>query len=227
MLVLFDIDGTLLRARGVGVQSMALAFKRLHDLEVDTAVLDTGGRLDPHLFSELHEQHDIPFQGDTVAAYQDAYVKEMLTAFEDRSWSKTMPGSIEMVKAVNEHPEHTSAVLTGNIEATSWLKLADAGFERDWFEFGVFGDEGETRRDLPVVARERHRKLTGELLDPSRIVVIGDTPHDVDCARHSGCRVIAVATGSASYETLREHQPDLLLKDLQDTQQVMAWLLDR
>ena len=127
MLVLFDIDGTLLRARGVGVQSMELAFKRLHDLEVDTAVLDTGGRLDPHLFSELHEQHDIPFQGDTVAAYQDAYVKEMLTAFEDRSWSKTMPGSIEMVKAVNEHPEHTSAVLTGNIEATSWLKLAGRG----------------------------------------------------------------------------------------------------
>jgi phosphoglycolate phosphatase len=227
MLVLFDIDGTLLRARGVGVQSMERAFKRLHDLQVDTSLLDTGGRLDPHLFNELHDQHDIPFRGETVTAYQDAYVREMARAFEDRSWSHAMPGSIEMARAVHEHPELVSAVLTGNIEATSWLKLKDAGFERDWFEFGVFGDEGETRRDLPVVARRRHQEQTGTLLDPDRIVIIGDTPHDIDCAHHSGCRVIAVATGSASIETLREHQPDLLLESLEDTQQVLDWLLDR
>lgn len=227
MLVLFDIDGTLLRARGVGLQSMRLAFKRVHDLEVDTTCLDTGGRLDPHLFVELHEQHDIAFQGETASAYRDAYVGEMMTAFEGRSWSHPMPGSLKMARSVHEHPELTSAVLTGNIEATSWLKIKDAGFDRDWFEFGVFGDEGETRRDLPVVARRRHQEQTGTLLDPDRIVIIGDTPHDIDCAHHSGCSVIAVATGSASIETLREHQPDLLLESLEDTQQVLDWLLDR
>lgn len=227
MLVLFDIDGTLLRSRGIGLRSMERAFLELHGTTVDTSVLSTGGRLDPHLFRELLEQRDIHPDEAALSALGEAYAREMHRAFETENWSHALPGAVAVARAVHEDPDLTSALLTGNIEATARLKLVDAGFEEAWFAFGVWGDEGETRRHLPAVARERHRRMGGSELSPERVVVIGDTPHDIDCARHGGHLVVAVATGACSADELSAHEPDLLLEDLEDGGRLLAWLRSR
>ena len=224
MLILFDIDGTLLRARGIGLRSMEEALLELHGIPVDTSTIKCGGRLDPHIFREISEKHDLPTHDDALIAFRDAYVARMAHAFDMDTWSNALPGAVDLVHRVHLHPELTCALMTGNIEPTSWMKIQDAGFERDWFEFGVFGDEGATRRDLPTVARARHRELTGEELPPNQIVVIGDTEHDIDCAHHCGCRAVAVASGMSPIEELRRHQPELLLESLVDGDHVMQAL---
>jgi len=225
MLILFDIDGTLLRARGIGLRSMEEALFELHGVPVDTSTIKCGGRLDPHIFLELSEKHDLPTHEDALIAFRDAYVARMAHAFDMDSWSLALPGAVELVRRVHTQPDMTCALMTGNIEPTSWMKLQDAGFERDWFEFGVFGDEGATRRDLPSIAKARHRELTGEELAANQIVVIGDTEHDIDCARHCGCRSVAVASGTCSAEELRVHDPDVLLDSLTDGERIMRTLV--
>lgn len=224
MLVLFDIDGTLLRSRGIGIQSMEQALEELHGVPVDARSVDVSGRLDPHVFLEICEHHDLPTHEDAMRAFREAYVARMAHAFEMGTWSKAMPGAIDLVRAVHEHPEITSAVLTGNIEPTSWMKLEDAGFDRTWFDFGVFGDEGETRRELPPIARARHHDRSGHLLDPKQTVVIGDTPKDVDCAHHSGCVAIAVATGQIPIAELHASGADLVLETLEETAEILKWI---
>ena len=136
-----------------------------------------------------------------------------------------MPGAVDTVHAAHQHPEITSAILTGNIEPTSWIKLADAGFERSWFSFGVFGDEAETRRGLPPLAHSRYQDLFGHQIQPSETIVIGDTPKDVDCAHNAGCRAIAVATGMSSIDDLRETGADLVIDSLEDTAMVIEWIV--
>ena len=224
MLVLFDIDGTLLRSRGIGIRSMEEALEELHGVPVNARSVDVSGRLDPHVFKEICEHHDLPSHADALQAFREAYVARMACAFEMDTWSNAMPGAIDLVRIVHDHPEITSAVMTGNIEPTSWMKLEDAGFDRTWFEFGVFGDEGETRRDLPVVARARHQDRSGLLVDPRQTIVIGDTPKDVDCAHHSGCIAIAVATGQIPIADLHASGADLVLESLEQTDTILDWI---
>ena len=227
MLILFDVDGTLLRSRGIGLRSMKEAVFEMHGVEVDPSSMDTGGRLDPHLFHELLSSHDLPSEPEHLQSLSKAYVDRMHHHFSRETWSDPLPGARELVESVHEHDTLTASVLTGNIEQTCWLKLADAGFPQGWFEFGVFGDEGATRRDLPEIGLERYQLATGRTIEPHEAVIIGDTAHDIDCARHNGCGVIAVATGKTSMADLEEAGPDLTLESLEDTDTIIEWLLQR
>ena len=152
MLILFDVDGTLLRSRGVGLKSMQEAIEQLHGLSVDPSTLDTGGRLDHHLFRELLQLADLPDDEEAINELQRVYIERMEHHFSIDTWAGPLEGAQALVQAVHEQDDLCSAVLTGNIEPTCWLKLRDAGFKRAWFDFGVFGNEGLHRRDLPPVA---------------------------------------------------------------------------
>lgn len=224
MLILFDVDGTLLRSRGVGLKSMQEAIEQLHGISVDPSTLDTGGRLDHHLFRELLQLAGLPDDQESIQHLQRVYIERMQHHFSIDTWAAPLDGAQTLVQAVHEQDDLCSAVLTGNIEETCWLKVRDAGFRREWFDFGVFGDEGLHRRDLPRVALRRYQQLRGTTLDPQRVVVIGDTPHDVDCALHSGCRVIAVTTGKSSREDLEQSGAHLVVDSLTDVEELLRWI---
>ena len=224
MLVLFDVDGTLLRSRGVGLKSMQEAIERLHGISVDPRSLDTGGRLDHHLFKELLELAELPHDSDAMEALQRVYIERMQHHFSVDTWSGALEGARTLVEAVHQDDRLCSAVLTGNLAETCWLKVEDAGFRKEWFDFGVFGDEGLHRRDLPQVALRRYQEARGSTIDPARVVVIGDTPHDVDCALHSGCRVIAVATGQSSRSDLEQSGAHLVVDSLTDIEGLLRWI---
>ena len=226
MLILFDVDGTLLRSRGVGLKSMKEAIEQLHEVSVDPRVLNTGGRLDNHLFRELLELGGLASDSATIGELSRAYVQRMKHHFSQDSWSNPLPGGRELVQAVHEDETLCGALLTGNIEETCWLKLEDAGYDRQWFEFGVYGNEGEHRRDLPVIAMQRYQTMHHRSIRPEDVVVIGDTPHDVDCARHSGCRSVGVATGMSSTEELLQSQASLVVDELTDLESLLGWVKD-
>ncbi|MED6307215.1 MAG: hypothetical protein VX563_04345, partial [Planctomycetota bacterium] len=112
ILVLFDVDGTLLRSRGVGLKSMQEAIRIIHGTEVDPSRLQTGGRLDHHLFRELLELGDLPTDPVAVGRLQEVYVDRMRHHFRNDTWSNSLQGAHELVRRVHEDDTLCSAVLT-------------------------------------------------------------------------------------------------------------------
>ena len=123
------------------------------------------------------------------------------------------PGVLGILQEAHQRPELVQALLTGNIEKGARLKLTRYGVNH-FFSFGAFADDSSVRNELGPHAKRRAKELVGEEFSPERIFVIGDTPHDVACARAIGAKAIAVATGSFSAEQLRECGADAVFTDL-------------
>jgi phosphoglycolate phosphatase-like HAD superfamily hydrolase len=138
---------------------------------------------------------------------------------------KVLPGVRETLEALAAHPRYESALLTGNIKPMAQLKMELVGLDHFFTLPGAFGDESHNRRDLPARAAERIRKHLQMDLAPEQFIVIGDTPNDIDCARHFGARAVAVGTGRMfSRAEILECKPDALLPDLADTDLVLETL---
>jgi phosphoglycolate phosphatase len=213
MLVLFDIDGTLLRTHSAGLRAMAAATKRLHGIDnVSFENIQTAGRLDPLIWKDLFDAHGLETSDAHHDSFRATYGEELARIFAEEKPAVAMPGVHEAVAYVHNHPEMTCALLTGNYPETGWMKLREIGFTENDFVFGTWGTEAPTRRGLPPVALQRH----GGTLAPEHALIIGDTPADIDCAHASGCRVLAVATGNSDVEELQAHNPDALMADLGD-----------
>jgi phosphoglycolate phosphatase-like HAD superfamily hydrolase len=136
-----------------------------------------------------------------------------------------LPGVRETLETLYEHPRYESALLTGNIESMAYLKMQLVGLEKYFTLPGAFGDESHYRRDLPALAADRIRKQLGVDLAPEQFIVIGDTPNDIDCARHFGARAVAVGTGrTVVQEEIIASKPDALLPDLSDVDLVLKTL---
>ena len=143
-------------------------------------------------------------------------------------WSRVfqlLPGVRETLEAIAAHPRYRSALLTGNIEPAAYLKM-DLMELSPFFDLpGAFGDESHDRRDLPAFAAKRIQEHLGVDLEPHQFIVIGDTPNDIDCARHFGARALAVGTGRL-YRTrdLLDCKPDAFIPNLSDPDLVLQTL---
>jgi len=140
---------------------------------------------------------------------------------------EVLPGVRETLQALTEHPRYESALVTGNIKPMAYLKMELVGLDKYFTLPGAFGDESHDRRDLPALAAERIRKHLQMDLAPEQFIVIGDTPNDIECAKHFGARSLAVDTGRF-YTTndLNACQPDALLPDFSNVELVMATLAE-
>jgi phosphoglycolate phosphatase len=121
------------------------------------------------------------------------------------------------------HREHcVVGLLTGNLEPGAQHKLTAAGIGFSRFSVGAFGSDHEIRAELPAIAQRRARERLGRHFEGSAMVIVGDTPSDIQCGRPIGARAIAVATGHYTMESLAEHAPDAVFNDLSDTEAVVA-----
>ena len=124
-----------------------------------------------------------------------------------------------------QEPNVELGLLTGNYPATGRLKVEFAGLSHEHFTVNAFAGEGATRRDLPPIALRRYREKHGRDIERERVVIIGDTPHDVDCAHHNGCLCLAVATGQFTAAQLRECKADHVVESLSPVEPIVRWLL--
>ena len=217
MLVLFDIDGTLLRSRKAGLRAMQAALRELHPgHDFDFSSVSTAGRLDPLIWRDLLATHALDPDEADQDRFRATYTRKFAEIIAREEAVVALPGTHEAVAHVRDHAEVTAAILTGNYAETAWLKIEAAGFRREDFHFGTWGSEAPLRRGLPPVAMNRHHETTGRTVEPEKVLVIGDTPADIDCARANGCRSLAVATGRFDLDELAEHKPDELMADLSD-----------
>ena len=136
----------------------------------------------------------------------------------------TLPGVDATHRRLAETADVLLGLLTGNIEEGARIKLGPTGL---WphFPVGAFGSDDLDRRRLPSLAARRAHALAGYPFRPDEVVVIGDTPLDIDCARAFGAVAVAVATGRHTRTQLMDHEPDLLFDDFSDVDRVAAALL--
>jgi phosphoglycolate phosphatase-like HAD superfamily hydrolase len=215
LLVLWDIDGTLVRTAGHGRFAFEEAFRAV--VGRDPEPVDFAGRTDRQIaLTMLAGEHDhLPRVLEELAGALELRKEAM--AAEGYAY----PGVPEVLEALHRRDDVIQSLLTGNIQANAVIKLSAFGLER-WldFEVGAYGsDPHDKRSDLVAVARERAAAKYGE---PTGAVLVGDTPLDVRAAQGAGARAVAVATGFADPEALRASSPDAYLDDLSDTAAALA-----
>ena len=225
MLILFDIDGTLLLTQRAGTQSMQAATRELFGDQFTFDGVDIGGRLDPLIWADVAKANGI----EDPASHHDRFRATYLRHFQERlardPTVMVLPGVVELIEALSQETDMWLGLLTGNYPETGRMKIEAAGLDMDSFAVAVWGVDGAHRRELPVVAMEQYAAQTGRTIEAHNVVIIGDTLHDIDCARANGCRCLAVSTGMCTADELAAHEPDLLVDDLSDTSSILAWLL--
>jgi len=229
-ILLWDIDGTLIHSLRRG------AFKD-YTIPMLEEVFGTAGRLPEMIVSGMTDlqivgealKHEGFTQADIferVDHLRESYMTAMRKATGNgEEFFQVLPGVRETLRAVHEHPRYRSALVTGNIEQAAYLKMELVGLSEFFDLPGAFGDESHNRRDLPGLAYERIRKYLQLDLAREQFIVIGDTPNDIDCAKHFGARSLAVGTGRLySREDILDCKPDAMLPDFSNVDEVMQTL---
>ena len=225
-LLLFDIDGTLLSARGAGRRAVKVALERVYGTVGAIDHYDLGGKTDQRIVFDVLESAGLSRETvrDRLDEFFDAYARGLHAEIGDGRNITTLPGVAALIERLHVTDGTLLGLLTGNIEEGARIKLTPTGLW-SYFSVGAFGSDDVDRRRLPSLAARRARAMMGHAFRPEEVLVIGDTPLDIDCARAFGAVAVAVATGQHSREDLLPHEPDLLFEDLSDVDRVVDALL--
>ncbi len=225
-LILFDIDGTLLLTGRAGLRAMEATFRSLFGVDEAFTGVSAGGRTDSFLVSQALTHAGLPDTPEAHAAFRAAYVprlaEEILAPGSGRKG--IMPGVSELLEATHAHPALHLGLLTGNYREAAAVKLSYFALA-DYFAWGAFSDDSADRNALVPIARLRAEEHGVPDQARSRVIVVGDTPFDVECAAVAGARSIAVATGGHTARELADAGADVVLDDLSDTDRVLSLLL--
>jgi phosphoglycolate phosphatase-like HAD superfamily hydrolase len=164
--------------------------------------------------------HRLPATPENIAAFLDGYLHHLAEEIP-RTPGRLLPGILPLLDALQPRADIVLALLTGNLARGAEIKLRHYGVWH-YFEFGAFADDHHDRNQLGPFAQARARAQRGIEFPPERIFVLGDTPHDIACARAIGAKAIAIATGKFSQADLAAHAPDFLFDDLADSDAVLA-----
>lgn len=206
-LVLFDIDGTLVRTGGAGVKAFEETFLTVFGIQDATGTLKFAGRTDTSLVREAFLLHNIEPTEKNFRKFFHTYPTLL-----ERLLHELPGGPCEGIEAFiqqvqQNQPAPAIGLLTGNIRLGAELKLKRYGLWQH-FPFGGFADDNESRDCIAAVARERGEAVVGRRLNGAEILVIGDTPLDISCARSIGAKVLAVGTGNYTAQELAAFNPD-------------------
>ncbi|MGC8742925.1 MAG: HAD family hydrolase [Verrucomicrobiia bacterium] len=211
--ILFDIDGTLIRTLGVGVKAFAKAFNTLFKFPDVTAKMSFAGRTDTSLVKDyFHLNGYNPTEQDIENFF--ACYTFWLDHLLEQSRGGVCPGVREFINTARNLPSNPLiGLLTGNIRLGAEIKLRHFRLWQE-FEMGAFADDSEDRNEIARIAYRRACNVLGKRLSGDEIVVVGDTPHDIRCARAIGARALAVTTGGNTFQELSIHNPDWLVNNL-------------
>jgi phosphoglycolate phosphatase-like HAD superfamily hydrolase len=227
-LVLFDIDGTLLNSGGMGRAAMQRALGQVFgspgnpsyrydgktDKQIVRDVMRMEGHSDEHIDARMDSLIEIYLEGLREGAK------------EKRFNVRPLEGVPELLDELEPRKDVILGLLTGNVETGARMKLKAAGIDPDRFKINAFGSDHEHRPRLPAIAQRRASEMLGLDIAGDRLVVIGDTPADIDCGRSLGAKAIGVASGHYTVEQLESHNPYAVFSSLKDTERVLETILN-
>lgn len=227
-LLLFDIDGTLIRSNGAGRLTLAYALNKRFGTAGPLEQYNMSGKTDPRIITDLltavgitpkEIQKSLPAIYELMAEHgQDIFAEKGITA---------CVGIPELLAELNGREDVLLGLLTGNAQLTAPLKLVAAGIDPLQFRVGAYGSDAMDRNELPAIGMARANQLTGDRFDGNNTIIIGDTPADILCARAGKATAVAVASGWHAAATLAEYRPDFLFDNFGDTSRVIEALLSQ
>jgi phosphoglycolate phosphatase-like HAD superfamily hydrolase len=226
-LLLWDVDGTLVRTGGVGAAIFDVALEAVVGRR-PTFRVRMSGKTDPQIVREYLDQMGLPGSDDAIRAVLDVAEGQLAAASargELTAGGHACAGVEHVLSVLARDPRVVSTLVTGNVAPNAVLKVAAFGLDR-WLDLslGAYGSDAADRNLLVPVALGRLLADRGVRLDPRDAWVIGDTPRDLECARAGGVRCLLVATGRYEAAELATLAADAVLGDLSDTDAVLELL---
>jgi phosphoglycolate phosphatase-like HAD superfamily hydrolase len=219
--LLFDIDGTLVRTNGAGKAAMEGALRDAFGVENILDVVPYSGRTDPAIGHDLLRVHGLPVTPENLQRLTSEYLQRLPAAL-DQFGGIVLPGVRELIGELRRRDDVRLGLLTGNVIAGATIKLSFFGLWSS-FGFGGFGDGRVHRDDVAREALIQAKQRGPVALD--RCWVIGDSPHDVSCTRSIGAKALAVATGWHSLDDLAKCDPDHAIPNLSDTDALLKLMV--
>jgi phosphoglycolate phosphatase len=219
--VLFDVDGTLVRTAGSGRRALDRAFEKLWGLKNASKGVDFSGKPDQHNFREVYEKRfGRKAKASEIEAAMDAYLSflpsEVRRSVREGGY-KLIPGVKELLKALSKRPGVMVGLGTGNLEKGARIKLGPSGLNR-YFSFGGYGcDHIERHRILKAAVKRAGVRAKD-------VVIVGDTPRDIEAGRKAGFRTAVVTAGFATAAALKAAKPDHLARDFRPLDRWLGWL---
>ncbi|MCL6547915.1 MAG: HAD hydrolase-like protein [Alicyclobacillus sp.] len=218
-LLVWDIDGTLVRGNGAGRRAMNRAFEAVFGIADAFSGIPMAGALDLAFMAEVFRRHGV--DKGRLNDFLERYYRELQAEYRPDK-VELLPGVVEVLEAVEADGSLYNALGTGNVEVGARIKLDTFDLNR-FFPVGGFCERPVDRSVVLANAVEQAKAFYGVEFEPEQVVVIGDTVRDIEAARKIGARVIAVATGGSSYDELEAAGPDLLLWDLANPEPVLSF----
>jgi phosphoglycolate phosphatase len=213
--ILFDIDGTLISSGGAGAESWRRAFDELYDIPADIGKFTDAGMTDPEVgrltFANVIGREPTAEEMATLMARRQAALP---AAVAESKGYKVLPGVEETLKQLSD-AGFLLGLTTGGTEAAGHTKLERGGLNQ-FFSFGGYGSDSPDRTVLTRRAIERAGEVLKRPVDPKRVLVVGDTPLDIEAAHAAGAVAVGVATGNHSEDDLRRAGADYVLGTLEE-----------
>ena len=221
-LVLFDIDGTLLLTNSTNRRILIDALMEVYGTEGSARNHSFAGKMDSVIIYEVLKEAGLKDEhiAKKFTIVKNIYIERVKKQLHQED-VELMKGIPELLHALSERKDIALGLLTGNFEGSGRHKLALPALNH-FFPFGAFADDAYHRNELPAIAVERAYNLTGKKFKGDEVVIIGDTEHDIKCARTIQAKCIAVATGTYSAEKLNAHCPAALFNDFSETERVVS-----
>lgn len=216
IIALFDIDGTLLRAGGAGRRAVELAVGEVLDElddEVSLQSVEFAGRTDSWIVRAALMQYGVAAEDDLIHEVLRRYVAHLPRELERADAFEVLPGVLALLSELSDREDLVLGLGTGNTEPAAYAKLARGGLD-SFFAFGGFGSDHAERPEVLRTALHRGLERTGVQMEDARVVVIGDTPHDVAAARAIGAHCVAVSTGGYEPSALEAAGASVVVSDL-------------
>ena len=223
--VLLDIDGTLLDAGGAGRAALVAAMRHELGPDIPEQQVAIAGRTDRGILRDLLKAYDLPGDEANFSRLLQLYLDHLPGELE-RATGRVLQGVPELLAALAKMEDVHLGLLTGNVAVAAQAKLQYYELQTP-FAFGGFGDDHAERADVAAAAIADAERHLDQKVPPEQVVVVGDTLNDIRCARAVGAAVIAVETGFATPEELREEGADLQLADFANPHPVLEFIRSR
>lgn len=222
ILLLWDIDGTLLSAKGAGPMAFDRATIDHFGFEVPVGSVDWLGATDYSIAYALLEKAGREATRNEAQELIDCYLS-YLPEMLDATNARAIEGTHELLERYDKLDSVHQGLLTGNVRRGADIKLGYLGVDH-FFRFGAFADYSDERNDLSRYALELAREHLHSEWSAEQIYVIGDTPKDIECGKVIGAHTVAVATGHHTVDQLKVYEPSVVFESFADPSNLAEYL---